>query len=156
MKIAHVPFPNRVRVIVSVYDTVRLAVTAQIRNGHDLTMKILILGATGTIGHQLAEEIVQGVPQIQLRLTSRRNDGVTQLEREFPDAEICKTDFLDPASLEPAIRGVDKIMVVNPDAIDENRACTNLVEAIGHGRRSNACTTAADLPARSHTGGYQA
>ncbi len=94
-------------------------------------MKILILGATGTIGHQLAEEIVQGVPQIQLRLTSRRNDGVTQLEREFPDAEICKTDFLDPASLEPAIRGVDKIMVVNPDAIDENRACTNLVEAIG-------------------------
>lgn len=94
-------------------------------------MKILILGATGTIGHQLAEEIARGTPQIQLRLTSRRDDGVTQLEREFPDAEIRKTDFLDPASLESAIRGVDKIMVINPDGIDENRACIILVEAIG-------------------------
>lgn len=94
-------------------------------------MKILIFGATGTIGHQLAEEIAQRAPQIQLRLTSRRNEGVEQLEREFPDAEICKTDFLDRASLEAAIRGVNKIMVVNPDAIDENRACSNLVEAIG-------------------------
>ena len=94
-------------------------------------MKILILGATGTVGHQLAEEIAQGAPQIQLRLTSRRDDGVTQLEQEFPDAEICKTDYLDPASLESAIRGVTKIMVVNPDSIDENRACANLVEAIG-------------------------
>lgn len=94
-------------------------------------MKILILGATGTIGHQLAEEIAQGAPQIQLRLTSRRNEGVTQLGREFHDVEICKTDLLDLTSLKSAVTGTDKIMVVNPDLIDEARACSNLVEAVG-------------------------
>ena len=94
-------------------------------------MKILILGATGTIAHQLAEEIALGAPQVQLRLTSRRSDGVRQLEREFPGAEVCRTDYLDQASLESAIRGVNKIMVINPDLIDENKACSNLVEAIG-------------------------
>ena len=118
-------------------------------------MKILILGATGTIGRQLAEEIAQSAPQIQLRLTSRRNEGVKQLEREFPDAEICKTDFLDPVSLEAAIRGVDKIMVINPDSIDENRACTSLVGAIGPAGGVNACATAVDLSPGSHTGGHQ-
>ena len=50
-------------------------------------MKILILGATGTIGHHLAEEIELSAPNTGLRLTSRRNEGVTQLKREFPDAE---------------------------------------------------------------------
>ena len=94
-------------------------------------MKILILGATGTIAHQLAEEIALGAPQVQLRLTSRRTDGVRQLEREFPGAEVCRTDYLDQASLESAIRGVNKIMVINPDLIDENKACSNLVEATG-------------------------
>ena len=94
-------------------------------------MKILILGATGTIGHLLAEELGSAAPKTQLRLTSRRDEGVTQLEREFPDADICKTDCLDLASLKPAIEGTDKIMVINPDLIDENKACEILVEAIG-------------------------
>ena len=94
-------------------------------------MKILILGATGTIGHHLAEELVSVAPQIQLRLTSRRDEGVARLKREFPNAEICKTDFLDLTSLKSAIEGINKIMVVNPDLIDEKRACSNLVEAVG-------------------------
>ena len=94
-------------------------------------MKILILGATGTIAHQLAEEIALVAPQVQLRLTSSRSDGVRQLEREFPGVEVCRTDYLDQASLESAIRGVNKIMVINPDLIDEHKACSNLVEAIG-------------------------
>ena len=78
-------------------------------------MKILILGATGTIGHQLAEEIAQGAAHVQLRLTSRRTEGVVRLKRNFPDAEICKTDLLDLTSLKSAVTGTDKIMVVNPD-----------------------------------------
>ena len=94
-------------------------------------MKILILGATGTIGHQLAGEIVQGAAHVQLRLTSRRTEGVVRLKRDFPDAEICKTDLLDLASLKSAVTGTDKIMVVNPDLIDETRACSNLAGAVG-------------------------
>ena len=94
-------------------------------------MKILILGATGTIGHQLAEEIAQGAAHVQLRLTSRRTEGVVRLKRDFPDAEICKTDLLDLTSLKSAVTGTDKIMVVNPDLIDETRACSNLAEAVG-------------------------
>ena len=96
-----------------------------------LIMKILILGATGTIAHRLAEEIALLAPQVQLRLTSSRSDGVRQLEREFPAAEVCRTDYLDQVSLESALRGVNKIMVINPDLIDENKACSNLVEATG-------------------------
>lgn len=94
-------------------------------------MKILIPGATGTISHQVAEEIAQGAAHVQLRLTSRRAEGVARLKREFPGAEICKTDILDLTSLKSAVTGTDKIMVVNPDMIDEVRACSILAEAVG-------------------------
>ena len=93
-------------------------------------MKILILGATGTINHHVAEEIATGAPQIQLRLTSRRKEGVRQFKREFPNAKVFMADHYDQASLEAAIEGVDKIMVVNPDMLDEARVCSNLIEAI--------------------------
>ena len=93
-------------------------------------MRILILGATGTINNLVAHEIVSMNPDTELRLTSTRAEGAAQLQREFPHAEVCLANYDDHASLINALSAIDKVMVVNPDMIDEAKASSALVTAI--------------------------
>jgi alpha-beta hydrolase superfamily lysophospholipase len=65
-------------------------------------MKILVVGASGYIGGRLAS-LLQARGE-QLVLTSR---DTRPLAARFPDTEVVAADLLDPASLPPALEGVD-------------------------------------------------
>jgi uncharacterized protein YbjT (DUF2867 family) len=41
------------------------------------------------------------------------------LEQQFSDAQVCRADYFDPASLDDALRDVEGIFVVTPTYLDE-------------------------------------
>lgn len=95
-----------------------------------MTTKILILGATGNISRLTAAALTAQYPQIQLRLTSSREDGQKALRATFPAAEVVEADWYKEATLLAAMRGVDKVMVVSPDFVtDESIATANVIRA---------------------------
>jgi len=65
-------------------------------------MRILVVGASGYIGGRLAS-LLQARGE-QLVLTSR---DTRPLAARFPDTEVVAADLLDPATLPPALEGVD-------------------------------------------------
>ena len=92
-------------------------------------MKILVIGASGTIGTQLAD-ILKDVQGIEMRLATSRPDAVGELEQSYRPAEAVYADLHSVESLTNAIRGVDRVMLITPDLIDEAEVCANVVEAI--------------------------
>jgi uncharacterized protein YbjT (DUF2867 family) len=94
-------------------------------------MKVLILGATGNLGRLTAAAIHSNHPQVQLRLTSHREEGRAQLRDAYPGAEVVAADWYDEESLRLAISGVDRILMVTPDfATDETIVTPNLIHAV--------------------------
>lgn len=91
---------------------------------------ILVFGAAGHIGGPLVHFLHREAPQIQLRLVSRRPDGLDALRRDFPYAEAVHADYFDLASLESAVQGMEGVFVVTPPKMDEGPAMTNLVAAL--------------------------
>lgn len=92
--------------------------------------KILLLGATGVINGTVTRVLTQQGVGPRLRLTSSRTAGVEALKRDFPDAEVVLADPCDLSSLSAAVEGVERISVVNADGLDEDLACSSLVEAV--------------------------
>ncbi|MGN6592343.1 MAG: SDR family oxidoreductase [Terriglobales bacterium] len=77
-------------------------------------MKVLVCGATGKVGSAVVPELL------------RRGAAVRALVRKAPAAgrladgvETAIGDLLDPPSLEAALRGVDKMFLLNAVAADE-------------------------------------
>jgi uncharacterized protein YbjT (DUF2867 family) len=67
-------------------------------------MKILIVGASGYVGGRLVALLA--ADGHQLRLGSRDPRGLSE---RFPDADVVRIDLLDPATLPPALDGVDMV-----------------------------------------------
>jgi uncharacterized protein YbjT (DUF2867 family) len=94
-------------------------------------MKILIVGATGNLGRLTASVLTERYPQVQLRLSSHRDEGRASLAEAFPNAQIVPADWHHEASLRTAVQGVDKVLMVTPDfATDERIVTPNLIRAI--------------------------
>ncbi|MGE3598487.1 MAG: NmrA family NAD(P)-binding protein [Dehalococcoidia bacterium] len=94
-------------------------------------MKVLILGATGNLGRMTATKLAELHPQIQLRLTSHRDEGRASLREAFPQAEVAAADWYDESTLRTAVSGVDKVLMVTPDFYtDETVVTPNLIRAI--------------------------
>jgi NAD(P)H dehydrogenase (quinone) len=92
---------------------------------------VLILGATGNLGRLTAAAIHGQYPNVQLRLTSHREEGRKQLRDAYPDAEVVAADWYDEGSLRSAIAGVERILMVTPDfATDETIVTPNLIRAV--------------------------
>jgi uncharacterized protein YbjT (DUF2867 family) len=70
---------------------------------------ILIVGATGTIGSALAAEL--SARQIQFKAMVRSPEKSDAL-RGLPGLELVVADLNDPDSLEPALRGVQKVFLL--------------------------------------------
>ncbi len=95
--------------------------------------RILILGATGNIGGLTSERLAgRGAA---LRLASSREAGRAALAERFPDAETVQADWYDEASLEAAMQGVNRVFVVTPDFMTDERVVTpniiNAAKAVG-------------------------
>jgi uncharacterized protein YbjT (DUF2867 family) len=76
-------------------------------------MKILVTGGTGNVGGKVVSELL------------KRGADVRVLARKQPEekvqagAEIVTGDLLDPVSVEQAMRGVDKLFLLNAVVADE-------------------------------------
>jgi len=76
-------------------------------------MKILVTGGTGNVGGKVVSELL------------KRGAGVRVLSRKQPEekvqtgVEIVAGDLLDPVSVEQAMRGVDKMFLLNAVVADE-------------------------------------
>ena len=81
-------------------------------------MKVLVTGATGTVGNELVKALLQrgaGVRAEVRALTRKQPQPST-----FPDAvEIALGDLTDPVSVAEAMKGVDKLFLLNGNVADE-------------------------------------
>ena len=91
-------------------------------------MKILVIGGTGNVGGLVVQEL------------ARRGAAIRVLARKQPEAgklpegvEGAIGDLLDPVSLEQAMRGVDKLFLLNAVVADE---LTQALIAYGVARRA--------------------
>ncbi|AKU92465.1 SDR family oxidoreductase [Vulgatibacter incomptus] len=74
-------------------------------------MKILISGATGNVGSELAKALVRkGVP---FRAMVRGDEGSCSL-RSLPGVEVVSGDFDDSESMARALRGVERAFLLSP------------------------------------------
>jgi uncharacterized protein YbjT (DUF2867 family) len=75
-------------------------------------MKILVIGGTGNVGAQVVKELQKRKADIRLLV----RDGVTPTAT---GVEVAIGDLLDPVSVEKAMRGADKLYLLNAVAPDE-------------------------------------
>ena len=85
-------------------------------------MKVLVTGATGTVGSELVKALVQrgtGVRAevgVEVRALTRKQPK----PGTFPEAvEIALGDLTDPVSVAEAMKGVDKLFLLNGNVADE-------------------------------------
>lgn len=94
-------------------------------------MRVLIIGALGNLGSLAAAKLSHEHPDIRLRLTSHRAEGVAELQRRFPAAEVMQADWNDQASLARAALDVDRLLIVMTDfVVDEAVATPNIIRAL--------------------------
>lgn len=92
---------------------------------------VLVLGATGNLGGLTAQALTTAHPDVTLRLTSSKDSGCDTLRERFPQAEVLKADWYDPASLTAALQGVDRVFMATPDFYtDESVATPNVIAAV--------------------------
>lgn len=92
--------------------------------------RVLILGATGTLAGLTARRLL-GQRGVLIRLASSRSAGVELLRATCPGSEVVEADWYRLDCLIEALRGVDRVLVVSPDFVTDERLATgNLVAAV--------------------------
>jgi uncharacterized protein YbjT (DUF2867 family) len=77
-------------------------------------MKVLVTGATGTVGSELVKALLQRGADVRALARKQPNPGT------FPGAvEIALGDLTDPVSVAEAMNGVDKLFLLNGNVADE-------------------------------------
>jgi len=77
-------------------------------------MKILVTGGTGNVGSGVVKELLKRGAAV--RLLSRKQPEASKLPA---NVEVTVGDLLDPASVEQAMKGVDKLFLLNAVVADE-------------------------------------
>lgn len=92
-------------------------------------MKMLVTGATGKLGSKVVEALLKTVPASQIAVSVRDPQKAEGLRARGID--VRQGDFNDPASLDAAFAGVDRILIISADGDNETRIRqhTNAVEA---------------------------
>jgi uncharacterized protein YbjT (DUF2867 family) len=75
-------------------------------------MKILVIGGTGHVGSEVVKELKRR--DADVRVLVRKAD-----EKSLPGVETVVGDLLDPASIEKALKDVDKLYLLNAVTPDE-------------------------------------
>lgn len=90
---------------------------------------IAIFGASGRMGIEVAAYLAYAHPDIRLRLLTSSEAGRALLSERFPSHEILIADYLDRASLGPALGGMEGIFMVTGSGLDERVAMANFIDA---------------------------
>ncbi len=77
-------------------------------------MKILVTGGTGNVGGAVVSELLKR--NAEVRILARKQPEAGKLPA---GAEVAIGDLLDPASVEQALQGVDKLFLLNAVVTDE-------------------------------------
>lgn len=75
-------------------------------------MKILVIGGTGHVGSEVVKELVKR--NADVRVLVRKPDV-----KSLPGVETVEGDLLDPVSIDKALKGVDKLYLLNAVTADE-------------------------------------
>jgi uncharacterized protein YbjT (DUF2867 family) len=81
--------------------------------GLEACVKILVTGGTGNVGGRVVSELLRRGADV--RVLARKEP----VEKTQHDVEIVTGDLLDPVSVEQAMRGVDKLFLLNAVVADE-------------------------------------
>lgn len=74
--------------------------------------KLLILGGTGNIGFPLIETLAN--ESVELLVGVRQPEKVQAVFEEFKNVKLISFDFLEPATFDSALEGVDRVFFVRP------------------------------------------
>lgn len=82
-------------------------------------MKILVTGATGMLGIKVMDALLERVAVEDLVVSARNPEKAADLKKRGVD--VRKADYEDPASLELAFKGVDKLLLISSQGDDDTR-----------------------------------
>lgn len=84
-------------------------------------MTLLVTGTSGHLGRLVVEQLLaRGVPADQVAATSRDLDRIKDLADR--GVRIRRADYADPASLDAAFEGVDKLLLVSSSEVGQRAA----------------------------------
>jgi NAD(P)H dehydrogenase (quinone) len=90
--------------------------------------KYLVTGATGALGSQVVDSLLQRVPANDIAALVRDPKKKQPLIEK--GIEIREGDYLDPSSLEQAFKGIDKLLLISAPAFtDATAQHANVIEA---------------------------
>lgn len=82
-------------------------------------MKIVVTGATGQLGAKVVEALLAKVPAEQLAVSVRDPEKASAFRARGVD--VRRGDFEDPASLETAFAGVERLLIVSTQGDNDTR-----------------------------------
>ena len=81
-------------------------------------MNIVVTGATGHLGRLAVEALLRrGVPAAQITATGRRTETLADLEER--GVTVRRADYTDPASLNAAFAGADRVLLVSSSEVGQ-------------------------------------
>jgi uncharacterized protein YbjT (DUF2867 family) len=78
-------------------------------------MKVLVTGGTGVVGRQLVTDLQRR--NVEVRVVTRKTQE--RHSRGASEAEFLVGDLLDPCSMRDALKGIDKLFLLNPVTAEE-------------------------------------
>ncbi|MEK4566684.1 SDR family oxidoreductase [Alkalihalobacillus sp. FSL R5-0424] len=82
-------------------------------------MKTLITGATGRLGSKIVQSVLTRISASELAVSVRNPEKAKDLKELGVD--VRQADFNDPASLEKAFTGIDRLLLISADGDNETR-----------------------------------
>ena len=97
---------------------------------------VLVVGGTGMLGGQVVDELVSRGRQV--RALVRPASNARRLEQA--DVEIVRGDMMDPASLLPAVDGVDAVITTAAGYTRHSKGDTDEIDKIGNHNLADAAS----------------
>lgn len=119
---------------------------------------IVVTGATGQLGRQIVEGLLNKLPGTQIGISVRDPEKAEDFKQR--GVRICKADFADPAGLAGAFDGAEQILMVSVNKFGEEavRLAGNAIQAakkagakrILYTSHQGASASSAFVPAQGH------
>ncbi|MFP7254934.1 SDR family oxidoreductase [Terribacillus goriensis] len=82
-------------------------------------MKLLVTGATGNLGSKIVKKLLESVPAGDIAVSVRNPEKAEDLRAQ--GVEVRQGDFDQPASLDKAFAGVDRLLLISADGDNDTR-----------------------------------